>query len=587
MPAELQPAPCTRLGWAWPSVVVPLLLVSMVAATAAGAGGAAATSTVVDVTDHGARGDGKTDDSAAIVAAVAAAAASRGRATVLFPRAKSFLTKPFNISSGLTLQVDGTIKGITPENAPTNESAYVFGTPAQRRKGLPPSCPPGSFPAAGAGGFCHGKDSWPLLPPLPSYGRDRDIGAAARYQALILAAHATDVAIVGNGTVDGSGPWWWQQHAAKPSALHVGRPHLIETFNCTGVEIGAGLTIADSPFWTLHAYASVNVWIHHLTVRAPLYAPNTDGIDPDSCRNVLIEHCDISVGDDHVAIKAGLSDSVHTIARDEYPKYVTRNVTVRRNIMRTGMGVSIGSETSGGIEGVTVEDNMVGLCSTGEGCNLTGYNSWNPPEAIPCAAGICGWNAGLHVKTTMARGGSITGVRYKNNSVSENFTCVSLITNYQAPSVLPVGYSATNITGISWVANRCANTNSRVSLHCNANDTCSDVSVIGNTISSKHPWSFGWIRSFTVSGNSPPGALQCMEGCMNETNKCNGIIEPTVKGHQHGGAAQLPPPLPLKNDDITAQPDDLPSPESSRLRDTYTLAFRGGCNGTGERFSYD
>ena len=74
---------------------------------------------------------------------------------------------------------------------------------------------------------------------------------------------------------------------------------------------------------------------------------------------------------------------------------------------------------------------------------------------------------------------------------------------------------------------------------------------------------------------------------MNETNKCNGIIEPTVKGHQHGGAAQLPPPLPLKNDDITAQPDDLPSPESSRLRDTYTLAFRGGCNGTGERFSYD
>ena len=187
MPAELQPAPCTRLGWAWPSVVVPLLLVSMVAATAAGAGGAAATSTVVDVTDHGARGDGKTDDSAAIVAAVAAAAASRGRATVLFPRAKSFLTKPFNISSGLTLQVDGTIKGITPENAPTNESAYVFGTPAQRRKGLPPSCPPGSFPAAGAGGFCHGKDSWPLLPPLPSYGRDRDIGAAARYH--IAGAH--------------------------------------------------------------------------------------------------------------------------------------------------------------------------------------------------------------------------------------------------------------------------------------------------------------------------------------------------------------------------------------------------------------
>ena len=53
------------------------------------------------------------------------------------------------------------------------------------------------------------------------------------------------------------------------------------------------------------------------------------GIDPDSSRDVVIENCDISTGDDHIAIKSGLSDATHTTARDEYPTYVTRNVTVR------------------------------------------------------------------------------------------------------------------------------------------------------------------------------------------------------------------------------------------------------------------
>ena len=233
--------------------------------------------TVVDVMKHGAKGDGVSDDSAAVRSAIAAASAG-APATVLLPAGKTFLTKPFNLSSGLTLEVDGTLLGLTPANAPTNASAYIFGTPATRVAHQPPSCPPGCFPPASLGGYCHsgGEDSWPLLPPLPSYGSDRDIGAPARYQALILAAHAENIAIKGSGTVDGAGGWWWRQHAAKPALLHAGRPHLIETYNCTNVEI-AGLTLKDSAFWTLHAYLSRNVWIHGLTVRSPLYAPNTDG----------------------------------------------------------------------------------------------------------------------------------------------------------------------------------------------------------------------------------------------------------------------------------------------------------------------
>jgi polygalacturonase len=321
-----------------------------------------------DVTAYGAKGDGVADDSTAIRAAVTAAAASGEPASVLFPSG-TYLTNPINVTSDdTTLEVMGTIKGRTGAEDPR----MVFGVPCvpPTTKGGAPTCPGNvtTFPRGCEGGskngVCHPQDEsgWKILPPLPSYGSDRDIGANGRYQALILFAHARNVKIVGTGTIDGAGPWWWDQH--KNRTLHIGRPHLIEFYNCTGVEM-ADVTLRDSPFWTLHPYLSRDVHIHHLTIRARLYAPNADGIDPDSCRNVLIEENDISCGDDHVAIKSGLSDAKHTVARENYPVYVTRNVTVRRNIMRTGMGISVGSETSGGMEDVLVEGNTLGLCDEG------------------------------------------------------------------------------------------------------------------------------------------------------------------------------------------------------------------------------
>ena len=189
----------------------------------------------------------------------------------------------------------------------------------------------------------------------------------------------------------------------------------------------------------------------------------------DSSRNVLIENNNISTGDDHIAIKSGLSDAKHTTARDKYPAFVTRNVTVRKNLMHVGMGVSIGSETSGSIEEILIENNTVGLCAKGDNCNLSSYHPWDPTSGPSCATGMCGWNAGLHVKTTLQRGGRIQGVMFRNNTVSANFSCISLITNYQAPSVLPVGYPATVIRNISFIDNTCGA--NQVGLHCNANDT--------------------------------------------------------------------------------------------------------------------
>ena len=154
--------------------------------------------------------------------------------------------------------------------------------------------------------------------------------------------------ICGSGVIDGSGPWWWSRKRSLP----FGRPHLIELHNSSNLQIH-GITLKDSPFWTVHLAYSQHIHVHDVTIRAPLYAPNTDGIDPDSCRDVLIERCDISVGDDHIAVKAGLSP----VAREGFPQYLTENVVVRHNVLRAGMGISIGSETSGGIRNVSVHHN--------------------------------------------------------------------------------------------------------------------------------------------------------------------------------------------------------------------------------------
>ena len=184
-----------------------------------------------DVRSFGGKGDGYADDTQSIAAALAAAgqvAKAGAPAEVLFAGGGVFLTRPFNVSSYTTVRVEGTVRGMT---------GNVSGAAS-----------PGSVLPA-----------WPQLPPLPTYGSDRDIGAHTRYQALVLAHGATDVRIVGNGTIDGGGPWWWGMHQNR--SLHVGRPHLLELYNVSRAEV-AGVTLQDSPFWTLHPYGCRGVHVH-------------------------------------------------------------------------------------------------------------------------------------------------------------------------------------------------------------------------------------------------------------------------------------------------------------------------------------
>ncbi|XP_057527953.1 probable polygalacturonase [Amaranthus tricolor] len=189
---------------------------------------------------------------------------------------------------------------------------------------------------------------WPVLPPLPSYGKGRD-APAGRYQSLIFGTNLTDVVITGaNGTIDGQGEVWWKRY--RSNELSETRPYMIELMFSNKVQI-SDITLLNSPNWNVHPVYCRDVIIRGLTILAPTHSANTDGIDPDSCTNVRIENNYIVSGDDCIAIKSGW---------DEYGirfNMPTQNVIIRHLtcISPTSATIALGSEMSGGIRNVRAE----------------------------------------------------------------------------------------------------------------------------------------------------------------------------------------------------------------------------------------
>ena len=320
-------------GWVQPWMGVP-------AATAsdAHADSRATTGSVVDLvidvaTLPGCTNDGQRDCTIAFRNASRQIAANKGGTILL--KEGLFLTGAFNLTDNATLliQPDATILGVQ------SESGY------------------------------------PVLPPLPSYGTGRE-GEAGRYNALVLCAEASNVKIIGGGVIDGQGSYFWNRKNQME------RPHLVEFLNCSDVEIGH-VTLKDSAFWTLHPVYSSNVHIHHINIVAPANSPNTDGIDPDSSRNVLIEYANISCGDDFIAIKSGMNQPGRDFGMP------SKNITVQYSQMWAGRGISIGSEVSGGIQDVFIKHNIL----------------HGPSEH------------GIHIKTSASRGGFVRNIIHINNSL--------------------------------------------------------------------------------------------------------------------------------------------------------------------------
>ncbi len=187
------------------------------------------------------------------------------------------------------------------------------------------------------------------------------------YSPFIYARDCVDVAITGPGRLNGNAKAWWpwakketraffdQGARGVPVAQRIFgtpeaaiRPNFVVFFNCRNVLL-EGFTIGGGANWTIHPVYCENVVIRR--VRVVTDGPNNDGIDPDSCRNVLIEHCTFDTGDDCVVLKSGYNEDGWRVARP------MENLVMRWCSSQRGHGgLVVGSEMSGDVRNVYVHD---------------------------------------------------------------------------------------------------------------------------------------------------------------------------------------------------------------------------------------
>lgn len=277
----------------------------------------------------GALGNGQTLDSPAIQAAIDACAA-QGGGTVYLP-AGQYLTGSLCLRDNICLHLDSgaTILGSeNPEHYPIIHSRWE--------------------------------------------GRHQDTHAP-----LIRAQSAHHVSVTGRGVIDGRGDTWWK--AKKVGTLKHPRPRLIGFSDCTNVLI-EGITALNSPSWTINPVHCQNVNIRGVTIINPADSPNTDGINPDSCRLVRISDCYVSVGDDCITIKSGTE-------HEDPDRYAPcRDISITNCLLERGHGgVVIGSEMSGGVKNVVISN---------------------------CV--FIGTDRGIRIKSRRGRGGEIEDIRVSN-----------------------------------------------------------------------------------------------------------------------------------------------------------------------------
>ena len=229
----------------------------------------------------------------------------------------------------------------------------------------------------------------------------------AGWMALINIADAEDVAITGQGRIDGQGASWWERWRAQVrEAVASGgrsggrsggtdRPRLIQASRSRNL-LFDGIGLYNSPSFHLVVKESQGVTVNGMRFIALAHSPNTDAIDPIDTRDMVITNNLFDVGDDVVAIKSMKVDPAR-------PDASVENIVVRANRVLAGRGICIGSETVGGIRNVRVENNRF------EGATY-----------------------GIRIKTPRGRGGLVQDIVFRNNVMVDVETPIVFSSYYEA-----------------------------------------------------------------------------------------------------------------------------------------------------------
>jgi polygalacturonase len=168
------------------------------------------------------------------------------------------------------------------------------------------------------------------------------------HTALIYGIDANDTGIVGPGKIIGADSLGGRPRPASP----LRHPALIEFINGTNLRF-EDFSTSYHLMWSLHPTLCRYVSIKNLTIRST--GGNGDGIDIDSCQRVIIDHCDISTGDDCISLKSGRGAEA---ASQINPAITTEDITITNCTFADSIFacIGIGSETSGGIRNVRIND---------------------------------------------------------------------------------------------------------------------------------------------------------------------------------------------------------------------------------------